>query len=197
MPGWPLPFTLIVEDNRATADGRQLVSAQTSVLVDKYDNVLPDGTQVTLVVRAGDGPERLVPAFVLDGLARAQLQAPTTAGELTVRGLLYDVESELLTLRFAPGLAVEPFSLVTEIDSGAGAVTLVAGPILGPLRQHIPDGTAVAFKLVGEDDQSLQYTAESRDGIAIVVVRLEIISGPYRVEASVGDEVVTTQLVVP
>jgi hypothetical protein len=184
--GWPASFGLTARPASLPADGRGLVRLQTQVIRDKFGNIVPDGTLITFVVAAADHEQRLIPAYTIGGVAEAPLQAPSEPGVLEVWATSYGLESRRLQVTFTPGPAVGSFPLRVKV-SGVEAIILDAGPILGPLGQHIPDGTLVRFSLTDEAGQQHWLTALSQQGRAVVEVRLASLAlGRYRIEALVG-----------
>jgi len=104
--GWPVPFELFVADpEAAVADGRRLLELRTGIIVDAYDNPMPDGTQITFVVEDLDGTTRRIEAYTLDGVARTILEAPDTPGRVSVWGVAYGVQGEALVIPFETGIA--------------------------------------------------------------------------------------------
>ena len=187
VPGWPIPFTISASPANLPADGRQFVTLRTSVLRDRYGNAMLDGTLVTFVVDTGQGHPRLIPAYTIDGIAKAQLQAPSKPGRITVRGEVYDAESRPLDLTFGDGPAVSSFPVEARIDAAGQAIKLRAGPMLGALQQFIPDGTAVEFWLTDASGQRMRLETVSDGGYAQAIMRLAFLPlGTYTAEANVG-----------
>lgn len=184
---FPVSSTVEAEPRSVPANGRELITLRTGVLADQYGNVLPDGTLVTFVADAPGGERSVVPAYTINGVAEAPLQAPTEPGILTVRAAVYDVESAPLQVAFTPGPAVGTFPLTARTDATSGAVTLEAGPILGPLQQYIPDGTPVLFTVMDDAGQQQWLQAIAESGRASVELRLvDVQPGSYTVEALAG-----------
>lgn len=187
VPGWPVPFSLSASPANLPADGRQLVTIRSDVIRDQYGNPMLDGTLVTFVVDTPQGQPRFIPAYTIDGVAKAQLQAPSEPGTLNVRAEIYDAESQPLKVSFADGPAINTFPVVAKVDSTGRAIELTAGPLLGALRQFIPDGSAVEFLLIDASGQHTRVEAISEGGYAHAVVRMaELPLGSYTAEASAG-----------
>jgi hypothetical protein len=184
---FPVSSTVEAEPRSAPADGRSLITLRTGVLADVYGNVLPDGALVTFVVDAVDGKRYFVPAYTINGIAEAPLQAPTKPGIFTVRATVYNIESTPLYVAFTPGPAVGAFPLAARIDTTSGAVILEAGPILGSLHQYVPDGTPVLFRVTHGAGQQQWLQAIAETGRASVELRLvDLQPGTYAVEALAG-----------
>lgn len=197
-PGWPAPFTLSASPRGLPADGRQLVTLRTAPIADRYGNQMLDGTLVTFVAEAPGGAPRLIPAYTIDGVAEAQLQAPAEPGSVTVRATLYGVESLPLRLAFAPGPAVGAFPVRAAVDEASGTLLIEAGPLLGELGQLAHEGTVVRLSLAGPGGSARTLTAATADGRARLELRLaELAPGPYRLEARAGAGAGQAQFTVP
>ena len=189
VPGAPSPFSLRAEPIQLTADGRRLVTVIAEGLTDTYANPLLDGTAALFMVTDGGG-ERRLPAQIIDGKATVQLQAPATADSLTVKALILNTVSSPLTLTFDAGIGVE--SIIMRVNMNDETISLIAGPLLGPLGQYIPDGSEVHFMLDAVDGSgdSLQITAPSAAGFSSIVVRRSLLSATRytaRVTAGMGE----------
>jgi hypothetical protein len=187
VPGWPVPFSLSASPTNLPADGRQLVTIRSDVIRDRYGNPMLDGTLVTFVVDTPQGQPRFIPAYTIDGVAKAQLQAPSEPGKLTVRAEIYDAESRPLEVSFADGPAINSFPVKAKVDATGQAIELTAGPMLGALQQFIPDGSEVEFLLIDAAGQHTRIEAISEGGYAHVVVRMaELPLGKYSAQATAG-----------
>ena len=185
VPGRPLPFRLFAQPEVAVADGRQTVQISSEQIRDRFDNLLLDGTSVQLLAESSDGSRRVIPTFTQDGRIYARLQSPAAPGSLRVQALVDDVLSETLSLRFTPGPAVRAFPIAVALTDDA--LLLTAGPLVGPIGQFIPDGTAVRFTLTDPDGAPLEAEAVAEYGYArLRLPRSGLFPGEYRVQAAVG-----------
>jgi len=197
-PGWPGPFSLSASPSDMPADGRQLVTLRTDPITDVYGNQMLDGTLVTFVAETPSGQPRLIPAYTIDGVAEAQLQAPSEPGAITVRATLYGVESAALLIVFAPGLAVGAIPVTVSIDQTSGTVSIVAGPLLAALGQFVPNGTPIQITLIGPDGVTHQREAETLGGLArLTLRRSELLSGDYQIRVDIGTGVGQASFSVP
>jgi hypothetical protein len=183
---WPVPFNLSAEPSSLPANGQDLMTLRSEVITDRFGNIVPDGTLVTFIVTAPGGLPYRIPGYTVNGQAEAQLQAPIAPGLAKVRALVGQVESDVLLVTFTSGPALGTFPVVANVDPANGAVIIEAGPILGPLKQYIPDGTPVRFVVLRENEVG-EYTAVSENGIAKIEPRLvEFVPGDYTVNVTAG-----------
>ncbi|MEI7771489.1 MAG: hypothetical protein WCI67_15970 [Chloroflexales bacterium] len=186
-PGWPAPFALSASPLGLPADGQQLVTLRTQPVVDAYGNPMLDGTLVTFVAEVPGGQLRFIPAYTIDAVAEAQIQAPTEPGAVTVRATLYGIESAPLQIVFAPGPAVGSIPVGAQVDAEGGAVVISAGPLLAALGQFAPEATAVQVTIIGPDGVARRLERLAAGGRARVELRLsDFAPGEYRVEVAAG-----------
>ena len=187
VPSWPVAFYLSASPSDVPADGRQLVTLRTDVILDRFGNPMLDGTLVTFVAEVPGSEPRQIPAYTIDGKAEAQFQAPSAPGIVTVRATLYGVESRPLLLRFTPGPAVGAFEVAAQVNARDGFVTLQTGLLLGALGQFVPDGTPVHIRVSGPDGLERLLESEAEKGRATAELRLaHLASGRYHVEVTIG-----------
>ncbi len=198
IPGWPVPYTLSADPPNLPADRFQLVTLRSSIIVDQYDNMMPDGTQVSFVVTGPTGETRILPTITIDGIAETIMQAPRTAGAYTIHGVTFGIESEPLILTFSEGPAIEPFPVKITIDNLDRELDILAGPITADLDQYVPDGTQVSFTINAPDGTSIEQTAQSDAGYATLPLRLaKLAAGRYTVTVMAGSGTGTTHFIVP
>ncbi|MCB0107898.1 MAG: hypothetical protein KDE53_18380, partial [Caldilineaceae bacterium] len=187
VPGAPAPFAIHNEPSRRVADGRRLVTVYTDSLQDRFGNVLLDGTAVTFIVTDPDGTTRTLLAQIIDGKAAVQLQSPAIPGQIHVEALVHNTTSSPLSLDFAAGIGTTP--IVVRAVPGTEVLTLIAGPLLGPLDQYIPDGSEVHFTLrpAGKVNATVEVTAPASAGFATAVLRISTLpAARYQVLVSAG-----------
>lgn len=185
VPGLPVPFALAADRLSVPADGRQLIHLQSSQIMDRFGNVLVDGSSVTLLAEMGDLDRRSLPATTVDGRIYATLQAPVHPGHMTVEAWIAGVASQPLQLAFTPGPAVQPIELAVQLDGQS--IMIVAGPLIGQLNQFIPDGTEVRFTITGPDGHPESNSAPADYGYASLHLhRTGLVAGTYTVAVVVG-----------
>ncbi|MEM7799570.1 MAG: hypothetical protein AAF633_10300 [Chloroflexota bacterium] len=188
--GWPIPFSLSNEPERVPADGLRLTQVRSERIVDRFGNVLPDGTLVTFIVEDESGRQRNLPTQTVGGFAIIDVQAPLRPERLKVTATVFAIESEPLFIDFDPGPAVGLFPIVMKegIEQYQGSMVFTAGPLLGERDQFIPDATPVLFILEHETGVVKEERVLSFDGRAVFSERIEnLFDGQYKVSAFVGN----------
>lgn len=183
----PEPFAITADPPTADADGRQLIMLRSDVIHDVHGNIVPDGIQVMYVIETPSGENRLIPTYIIDGIARTPIQAPQRAGEFKIWALIKGIKSKILTIQFTDQNVAEDFQLQAKTDATIEAIILTAGPVTGILGQLTPDGTQVDFSLTDPAGNRQLLMAQTLNGYAEVEIRLLTLrAGIYTAEASIG-----------
>lgn len=125
------------------ADGTTLRTIRTDVLVDRFDNVVADGTIVTLTLDAPDGVSFLS-STTIDGVARFIVESPTRPGLITATASAAARSSSTLTIDVQP--AIDAFEVTARQRDERTIIEI--GPVLLATGFFVPDGT-VALVAVG------------------------------------------------
>ncbi len=190
--GWPVPFDVSADPQPLAADGNLVTTLSTAIIVDKFGNVMPDGTLITFVVQAPDGTTSTIPAYTIDGRAKALFQAPIEPGNYTVQATVLGVTSHKTVLQFTAGPSVNIFTVSVQQDAKNNGYLLQAGPMLGSLGQYIPDGTPIRFVIVNANGQQQELDSISEAGYAqIELLSVQFPKGKYTVHIFVGSQQVT------
>lgn len=173
--GVPDPFILEVPEAIPRADGRSIVHVRTERLLDRFGNVVPDGTTVFADVTT-DGSNRRIIAQTIGGEAEFAIEAPSEPSTLEVVVNALGRLSEPAEIVFAPMIA----TLDVDTEPHPDGVLVRVGPIVSVLDAYIPDGTPVFFEVDGElrDRPTFNGVAdlvvpESADSITVTVLGVE------------------------
>jgi hypothetical protein len=195
VPGPPAAFALHAEPLIAAADGHQWIRIRSEQITDRFGNVLLDGTNVTVLAAMPPDEMRTVPAITVDGRIYTTLQAPTQPGTMFVRAWIGGASSQVVTIDFTPGPAVQTIAVDTTWQ--ADGIALTAGPLVGDRSQFVPDGTTVTFSIMGPNGLSpdgvtlegaiRQTVVPAEYGYATLFVRtLTLTPGHYAVAVDAG-----------
>ncbi len=185
VPGLPTPFHLTADRFSIPADGRQLVHLTSEQIVDRFGNVLLDGTSVTVLATMPPHDQRSLPTMTIDGRLYLALQAPNQPGRMTVQAWIAGVASQPLQLDFTPGPAVQQILVTTQ--KTANGLVVQAGPLVGQLGQFIPNGAAVTFTLTAPDGTVETFSAAADYGYAQIMLRQSsLLAGRYQVAVTAG-----------
>jgi hypothetical protein len=189
---------LHAEPPELSADGNSWLILRTDVLKDQYDNVLLDGTLVTFNIEMGDGKRHSIPAYTINGIAEAPLQAPDREQIAVVRGFVQNVRSFPMIITFTPSIPNSSFPIQAKRETERGLLILTAGPILGSLSQYVPDGTPVSFSVIFSDEQILSLEGVTETGYASLEISLGVLgTGRFEIKASAGSGFGNLVVVIP
>ena len=196
--GWPEPFGVSVVGEPGAADGRQTVLLRTSVLKDRFGNVLSDGTRVTFLVEGPNAQRRSAPTYTIGGVAEVPLQAPSEPGTVAIAAVVHDVASDTIQVAFTPGPAVGDIPVTVEKTADYRGLILRAGPLLGALAQYAPDGTPVEFRLTDPTGNREVVSGVTQNGFAQVELRPSALRvGSYTVDVRAGAGRGSARLSIP
>jgi len=139
----PVPFTLDVVDPPAAAhtgaDGQTPVYLRTSAMHDRFGNLEPDGTLVT-IAWSGSGGASQSSAVTIGGVARFSVIAPSVSGQLTVTGACRGTAS-MRPLKLSFGPVIARIGVVAQRSAAGIGVTI--GPVRRVDGPYALDGTFV------------------------------------------------------
>lgn len=100
---YPVKFEISTDNHTPFADARQTFKVKTSILKDRFGNIVPEGTAVIFYCQDANHTLRQFKSYTLGGIATIALQNPASAGLLSIEALVYGgSKSNILTLTFAP-----------------------------------------------------------------------------------------------
>ncbi len=148
--GVPVAHSLDLLDAVPVADGQALIRVRTTVLEDRFGNVLPDGT-VVILDADGVGGIRRINGQTNAGRAEFTYEVPEQAGAVTLKATASGVSGEPLRLRFDS--AIESFT--GSIDPQLEAVLVNVGPVRSIRGSYVPEGTVAEVTMVGADGEEI------------------------------------------
>jgi len=159
--GVPAAHTLEVLDAVPAADGQALIRVRTSVLADRFGNVMPDGTAVTLDADGAGGRRRLN-GQTNAGRAEFTYEVPDGPGPVSLAATASGVAGQPLELTFPS--AVE--SLTARIEPQLEAVAVHIGPVLSIRDSYVPEGTIATVTMVDRGGRPVTRRVDLTQGAA-------------------------------
>ncbi|MBT8234802.1 MAG: hypothetical protein KJO04_01295 [Bacteroidia bacterium] len=183
-------FEISYERNHDFADGNQVIRLKTSVIKDRFENTVTDGTLVTFHIESGEGASLYTNATTVNGIAVAKIVHPEVASQWKLTAIIAGVaSSNTLELNF--NSAVEEF----EAAFSAENQILSIGPINGFMGQLVPDFTPAVITVSYGDGRNERMTVYTRDGYAkLDVTSLISESPPIQFEIRILGRTKTTKL---
>ncbi|WP_297694875.1 hypothetical protein [uncultured Eudoraea sp.] len=154
-------FEISYERNHDFADGNQVIRLKTSVIKDRFENTVADGTLVTFHIENGEETSLYTNATTVNGIAVAKIVHPVVATRWKLTAIIAGVASSN-TLEMNFNSAVEEF----EAAFSAEGQILSIGPINSFMGQLVPDFTPAEILLNYEVGRQERITIYTRGGYA-------------------------------
>jgi hypothetical protein len=159
VPAIPKSFQISFERNHEYADGNQITTFYTSVLKDKNNNVVSDGTLVYFYITDTNNAILQTYGQTVNGVAKAKMIHPDKAANWKVKAYIEGIsESNSLDISYTE--AIKDFAISLSENN----TQVKVGPFQSFMKQMIPDGLQVTLKVLQEDKLIKTYHAESRKG---------------------------------
>jgi len=182
-PSQATPFTVMYQRSHAYADGNQVITFSTSVIRDRYDNIVSDGTTVIFIVATSGGVKLKTQGNTINGVARAIMLHPDRAANWKVQGFVLGAAN-------SPRIAVDFETAVTayEVEFLKETNKLQIGPVVGYLAQQQPDGMPVHIEMFNNNENRVgTITGVLANGFCTIALPLEYRSpGIYRLQIDIG-----------
>ncbi len=149
MPAIPTDFTITYNRNHEYADGNQITSFSTSIIKDKYDNIVSDGTYVDFFITNASNHILKTSGITINGIAKAKMIHPDHKENWTVKAFIEGMsESDSISLIYKQ--AVLDFQVAFSEDNR----TISVGPLKSFMNQMIPDGLEVKLHIYQNDKKT-------------------------------------------
>ena len=173
-------FEIFVDRNHEYADGNQISTFSTSVIKDKNNNIISDGSFVYFYITNSKNNVLKTTGTTINGVAKAKMIHPDHEETWQVKAYFLGIaESNIITVSYKK--AVQDFSVTFSKDNRM----LTVGPLKSFMNQLIPDGLQV--KLTISKDKKIIKTIlkESKYGFAKFMLDKNIYkNGNYDLEIS-------------
>ncbi|WP_245234807.1 hypothetical protein [Tamlana crocina] len=144
----PTGFTISSSRPHQYADGNQITTFSTSVIKDKHNNIVSDGTFVTFFITNSKDNILKTSGTTIDGVASAKIIHPDYADDWTIKAFVEGIsESNEISISFKQ--VIEDFTVSFSERNRIISV----GPLQSFMKQLIPDGLQV--KLIIYHDNKL------------------------------------------
>jgi len=161
VPAIPTNFVITSERIHNYADGNQITTFRTSVLRDRFDNIVSDGTFVTFFITNKDGYKSKTSGATINGIATAKLLQPDREDQWTIKAYVEGMaNSNTIVLNYKQ--AVEDFDVTFSEDKRS----ITIGPLKSFMNQHVPDGMRVHLSVYKNNVLESETIEHSLNGIA-------------------------------
>ena len=144
----PTDFKISAKRPHNYADGNQVTTFNTSVIKDKQDNVVSDGTFVTFFITNDHGNILKTTGTTIEGVAHSKIIHPDFKDNWSIKAYVDGMaESDTITLSYQS--VIEDFDVAFTNKNRE----ILVGPLQSFMEQMIPDGLHV--KLIIYKDNTL------------------------------------------
>jgi hypothetical protein len=159
MPGIAENFKLFVNRNHDYADGNQITTFYTSVIKDKNNNIVSDGSFIEFIITNKSGNILKTFGATINGIAKAKIIHPEYEETWKVKGYFIGIsESDVLVLNYKK--VIEDYKVVFSKNNRS----LKIGPLKSFMNQIIPDGLSVKLSIFKNNSLINEMHKESKNG---------------------------------
>jgi hypothetical protein len=159
MPAIPTDFKISATRPHNYADGNQITTFTTSILKDKQNNVISDGTFVTFFITNSEGNILKTTGTTIDGVATSKMIHPDYADRWNIKAYVDGMaESNNISLNYKQ--VIEDFDVAFSDQNR----TVIVGPLQSFMQQMIPDGLHVKLKIYQNEKLINTITKTSFNG---------------------------------
>ena len=175
-------FTISTYRNHNYADGNQIVTLTTSIIKDKNDNIISDGTYVSFYIKTNTGENLQTQGLTIGGIATAKLLHP-------YKKSIWNINAEVAGLANSKSVSIvfEQALKDFEVNFLNTNSTIKIGPLQSFMQQKIPDGFKVELAIYEQEQLIKTLVDDSYNGyVNFDLNPLEFKSGKYDLEISSG-----------
>ena len=141
-PAIPTGYSISANRSHDYADGNQITTFKTSIIKDKYNNTVADGTYVEFFITTGEGAILKTSGNTIDGIATAKMIHPDRESDWVIKAVIEGMaESSTINLYYKPVL--ETFDVIFAENNRL----IKVGPLKSFMNQLIPDGLQVTLRI--------------------------------------------------
>jgi hypothetical protein len=158
-PAIPIDFKISATRPHDYADGNQVTTFSTSILVDQHNNIVSDATYVTFFITNEKGNILKTSGATINGIATSKMIHPDYETEWSVKAYVDGIaESELIILRYKQ--VIKDFEVVFSENNRV----ITVGPLQSFMKQIIPDGLQVKLLIYKNETLFKTETKTSFEG---------------------------------
>ena len=159
-PAIPIDFKISATRPHGYADGNQVTTFSTSIIVDKHNNIVSDATYVTFFITNEKGNVLKTSGATINGVATSKMIHPDYETQWSVKAYVDGIaESELIILRYKQ--VIKDFDVVFSENNR----DITVGPLKSFMKQIIPDGLQVKLLIYKNKTLFKTETKTSFEGL--------------------------------
>ena len=155
----PSNFNIYSQRPHEYADGNQITSFSTSIIKDRFNNIINDGTFVTFIITNSKGNILKTTGTTIDGVATAKMIHPDYSDNWVVKAFVDGMaDSNEITLNYKQ--AINDFNVAFSKNNR----NISIGPLQSFMQQMIPDGLQVKLHIYKNNTLIRSETKTSYNG---------------------------------
>lgn len=170
VPTVPESFTISAEQNHNYADGNQITTFSTSILKDKYGNVVSDGLYVAFFIKNKRGNILKTAGTTIKGIAVARIVHPDYEEEWTVKAYVEGM-AESNTIKLAYNASIKDFNIAFSEENRK----ITIGPLQSFMNQITPDGLQVQLTIYKNNQQIVNFIKTSNKGYVNFYLKTDVV----------------------
>lgn len=161
-PGIATNFTINYSRNHEFADGNQITTLKTSIVRDKFGNIVSDGTMVSFMITTKNNMVLKSFGTTIEGIATAKILHPDHQDVFTIKAFVTGIaESSVIAINY------KPINPIIAYKFSKDNRTLTVGPLRSFMNQLVPDGVSVKLKIFHNHNLVETLQEDSSNGKAI------------------------------
>lgn len=161
MPAIPTNFSISYFRNHDYADGNQITNFSTSVIKDKFGNIISDGTYVEFFITNSSNYILKTAGTTINGVAHAKMIHPDHKEEWVIKAFV-----EGMAVSNTIKLAYKPIILDFEVLLSKNNRLITIGPLKSFMSQMVPDGLEVLLSIYVNDIKTQTLSKSTFEGYA-------------------------------
>lgn len=178
MPAIGTNFKLFFKRNHKYADGNQITTFYTSIIKDKNNNIISDGSFVDFFITNKKGNMLKTSGTTINGIAYAKMIHPEFEDNWKVKAYINGIsESDILKINYKK--IIDKF----DVNFSDNNRTVKVGPLKSFMKQMIPDGLKVKLAIYKDDKFLNNIIKKSNDGFVYFKLNSNIYkNGDYTIK---------------
>jgi hypothetical protein len=161
MPAIATNFKLFIQRNHEYADGNQITTFFTSVIKDKNNNIVSDGSYIEFYITNKKGDILKTSGTTINGIAKAKIIHPDFEENWKIKAFFVGIsESDVLEIKYKK--VIEDYN-VSFLKNNRD---IIVGPLKSFMNQIIPDGLSVKMTIYKDNILIDELFKESKSGFS-------------------------------
>lgn len=161
VPAIPTDFEISAKRIHNFADGNQITTIKTTLIKDRFDNIVSDGTFVSFFITNASGYKEETFGTTIDGIATAKMIHPDHEDSWSITAYVEGMaNSNTISVNFEQ--AISDFDVSFAEDNRS----ITIGPLKSFMNQFIPNGLNVTLIISQNEKVIGEITEQSVEGFA-------------------------------